>query len=61
MVSMTSTTGIVHLLKKKFCNHTTIAMAEITSSTYLKRSQTVIAPEEWFNKLKCDGKRNRKP
>jgi hypothetical protein len=59
MVSMTSTTGIVHLLKKN-CDHT-VAMAEITSTTYLKRSQTVTAPEEWFNKLKCDGKQNRKP
>jgi hypothetical protein len=28
---------------------------------YLKRSQTVTASEEWFNKLKCDWKRNRKP
>jgi hypothetical protein len=61
MVSMTSTTCIGHLLNKKNCNHTTIAMAEITSTTYLKHSQTVTVPEEWFNKLKCDEKRNRKP
>jgi hypothetical protein len=56
MVSITSTKGTVHLLKKKIWNHTTIAMAEITSTTYLKHSQTVTHQKEWFDKLKCDGK-----